>query len=123
MDIGQEIIVLRARNGWTQQQFAEQLKTTQRTVAAWEGGDSVPRKAMRVRIAQAFGLPDQYFLVEDGSQSGREEKRPGVEEQSGQKQELLDEISHILFRSGELISEEKKNLLMKTIHSIIEMPK
>ena len=48
-DIAQEIIILRAKNGWTQQMLAEKLGTTQRTIAAWESGVSSPRKTMRVR--------------------------------------------------------------------------
>ena len=61
-DISQELVILRARESWTQQQLAEKLDTTQRTVAAWESGASVPRKTMQVRIAKVFGLPENYFF-------------------------------------------------------------
>lgn len=61
-DIAQELVILRARESWTQQQLADKLETTQRTVAAWESGASVPRKTMQVRIAQVFGLPENYFF-------------------------------------------------------------
>ena len=43
-DIAQEIIILRAKHGWTQQMLAEKLGTTQRTIAAWESGVSSPRR-------------------------------------------------------------------------------
>lgn len=43
-DIAQEIIILRAKHGWTQQMLAEKLGTTQRTIAAWESGVSSPRE-------------------------------------------------------------------------------
>lgn len=62
MDISQEIVVLRANKSWTQQQLAEKLGTTQRTVASWESGISIPRKTMRVKLAVLFGLPENYFL-------------------------------------------------------------
>lgn len=61
-DIAQELVILRARESWTQQQLADKLETTQRTVAAWESGASVPRKTMQVRIAKVFGLPENYFF-------------------------------------------------------------
>ena len=63
-ELAQKIIVLRGKNDWTQQELAEMCGTTQRTVAAWETGRSIPRKAMLVRIARVFGLQDEYFLNE-----------------------------------------------------------
>lgn len=61
-NISDELVILRARNSMTQQQLADKLGTSQRTVAAWESGDSIPRKAMQVKIALLFGLPENYFL-------------------------------------------------------------
>ncbi len=60
-NIAREIVILRGKFGWTQQQLAEKLNTTQRTVAEWEAG-SIPRKARCVQLAKVFGLPDDYFL-------------------------------------------------------------
>ena len=60
--ISQEIVILRANKSWTQQQLAQKLGTTQRTVASWESGVSIPRKTMQVKIAQVFELPDNYFF-------------------------------------------------------------
>lgn len=77
INIGQEILVLRAEKGWTQQQFAEKLKTSQRTITAWEVGDSIPRKTMMVKIAQAFGLPPNYFLNLEAS--GTIDERVGTD--------------------------------------------
>lgn len=48
-DISQKLVILRARESWTRQQLADKLDTTQRTVAVWESGASVPRKTMQVR--------------------------------------------------------------------------
>ena len=72
MNIGQEILVLRAEKGWTQKQFADKLKTSQRTIAAWEAGNSIPRKTMMVKIAQVFGLPSNIFLDSEVSKSENE---------------------------------------------------
>ena len=75
-DIGQKIIVMRATTGMTQQALAKALDTSQRTVASWETGDSVPRKAMRVKIAQVFQMDDLYFLNqydEEGKLIGNDE--------------------------------------------------
>lgn len=74
-DISQELVILRARESWTQQQLADKLDTTQRTVAAWESGTSVPRKTMQVRIAKVFGLPENYFF--DTKTDERNERNGG----------------------------------------------
>lgn len=99
-DLAQEIIVLRGKNGWTQQELAEMCGTTQRTVAAWETERSIPRKAMLVRIARVFGLPDEYFLakvMQDTADSDFvAEFSKLLEQRSGlsysKKAELLDQV-------------------------------
>ena len=54
-DIAQEIIILRAKHGWTQQMLAEKLGTTQRTIAAWESGVSSP---LMQRMSTLLPEPD-----------------------------------------------------------------
>lgn len=73
-NIAQELVILRAGKSWTQKQLAEELGTSQRTVAAWESGASIPRKTTQVNIAKAFGLSDDYFLnVENNAPGERKE--------------------------------------------------
>ncbi len=73
-NIAQELVILRAGKSWTQKQLAEELGTSQRTVAAWESGTSVPRKTTQVNIAKAFGLSDDFFLdVENNAFDERKE--------------------------------------------------
>lgn len=62
-NIAQELVILRAGKSWTQKRLAEELGTSQRTVAAWETGASIPRKTTQVNIAKAFGLSEDYFLA------------------------------------------------------------
>ena len=112
MDIGQEIIILRAKHGWTQQQFAQKLNTTQRTVAAWESGESVPRKTLKVRIAQVFGLPDHHFLLEEADEQYKE---PGDD-----NSENVDKFEETLLRNLLGLSAEKKAKLRKAFQDIME---
>lgn len=73
-NIAQELVILRAGKSWTQKQLAEELGTSQRTVAAWESGTSVPRKTTQVNIAKAFGLSEDYFFnVENNAPDERKE--------------------------------------------------
>ena len=107
-DIAQEIIILRAKHGWTQQMLAEKLGTTQRTIAAWESGVSSPRKTMRVRIAQAFGLPDNYFLE-------RAEEEPA----QGQIEKIIKQIDGVLSESEQFGTEEGKRKILKRFQEVL----
>ena len=107
-DIAQEIIILRAKNGWTQQMLAEKLGTTQRTIAAWESGVSSPRKTMRVRIAQAFDLPDNYFL----------ERAEGGATQN-QIERIIERIDGVLSESEQFGTEEGKRKILKKIQEVL----
>ena len=107
-DIAQEIIILRAKHGWTQQMLAEKLGTTQRTIAAWESGVSSPQKTMRVRIAQAFGLPENYFLE-------RAEEEPA----QGQIEKIIKQIDGVLSESEQFGTEEGKRKILKRFQEVL----
>ena len=107
-DIAQEIIILRAKHGWTQQMLAEKLGTTQRTIAARESGVSSPRKTMRVRIAQAFGLPENYFLE-------RAEEEPA----QGQIEKIIKQIDGVLSESEQFGTEEGKRKILKRFQEVL----
>lgn len=107
-DITQDLIILRAKNGWTQQMLAEKLGTTQRTIAAWESGVSSPRKTMRVRIAQAFGLPENYFLE-------RTEEEPA----QGQIEKIIKQIDGVLSESEQFGTEEGKRKILKRFQEVL----
>ena len=107
-DIAQEIIILRAKNGWTQQMLAEKLGTTQRTIAAWESGVSSPRKTMRVRIAQAFDLPDNYFL--DRAEGGATQN---------QIERIIERIDGVLSESEQFGTEEEKRKILKKFQEVL----
>ena len=107
-DIAQEIIILRAKNGWTQQMLAAKLGTTHRTIAAWESGVSSPRKTMRVRIAQAFDLPDNYFL----------ERAEGGATQN-QIERIIERIDGVLSESEQFGTEEGKRKILKKFQEVL----
>lgn len=100
-DISQELVILRARESLTQQQLADKLETSQRTVAAWESGASVPRKTMQVRIAKVFGLPENYFF---------DAKKDGLNEG-----ETLSEELEVTEGLDQLSAEEQIGIIVKTL--------
>jgi transcriptional regulator with XRE-family HTH domain len=121
--ISQEILVLRAEKGWTQQQFAEKLKTSQRTVAAWEAGDSVPRKTMKVKIAQLFGLPSDYFLTSESEEAIEGQNGTGTdvnEYEIPREKGVLGDIENLVSSNYQGMDEEKKSQIMEAIQGILD---
>lgn len=120
MNIGQEILVLRAEKGWTQKQFADKLKTSQRTIAAWEAGNSIPRKTMMVKIAQVFGLPSNIFLDSEVSKS--ENERIESNEKNNYKLHKKNDIKGIesvVLNAYQEMGEENKNQFIETVKEIL----
>ena len=120
MNIGQEILLLRAEKGWTQQQFAEKLKTSQRTIATWEAGGSVPRKTMKVKIAQVFGLPPNHFL--DSESNGLIEDRIIIDQKNNgtaREKDVIEDIENIISSTYREMDEEKKSQVIESIQGIL----
>ena len=116
--IGSRIVVLRAEAGLTQHQLAEQLETSQRTVAAWEAGDSVPRKTMQVKIAQLFGLPNDYFFGLNPDDKGSDSELI-----SSSERKLINAVDNVISGAGIDVSEEKKKQIVASIQEILEVKK
>lgn len=53
--------------------MAEELGTSQRTVAAWESGASISRKTTQINIAKAFGVSEDFFNVKNNAPDKRKE--------------------------------------------------
>lgn len=109
-NLPQEILIQRSQKGWTQQKLAEQLGTTQRTIAAWESGSSTPRRAMLVKIAKAFDLPEDYFLNAPGAPAPEPAETSETSQQLKQVLDLLKQVS---------IPEEKKMQVIDSVSKIL----
>lgn len=57
-----ELICRRSEKGLTQKKLAKEMGVSTRTIMLWESGETLPRKAARVRLAALFDLPSDYFL-------------------------------------------------------------
>ncbi len=114
MNIGQEIIILRGSKGWTQQELAEKLQTTPRTIGAWESGASIPRNAMKVKIAEVFGLPKDYFLLDETETEETIEKQ-----QREEIQDVMEKLNQVLSNSENLISEEQKKECLESCYKVL----
>lgn len=112
MAFGEKMKQLRNEKGLTQQQLAEELNITKRTIINYEGGKSYPTTDALPRIAAFFGVgvnnlmdEQEEFIAEAGKQGGYRGKR-------GAKQ-LIAEVSG-LFAGGDL-SEPDKDAVMRAL--------
>ena len=72
--IGKNISSLRTEKQMTQQQLAEQLNYSDKTVSKWERGESLPDITVLKRLADYFGVSLDYLVEEiHGKDMGKHE--------------------------------------------------
>ena len=75
MKFGERIKDLRESQKYTQQQVADALGVTQRTLAYYESGERSPNKEMLVKIASFYHVtPDDLLTQEDSFELEAEER-------------------------------------------------
>ena len=65
MILADKIIALRKREGWSQEELAEQLGVTRQSVSKWEGAQSVPDIDRILMMARLFGVSTDYLLKDE----------------------------------------------------------
>ena len=62
MILADKIIDLRKKNGWSQEELAEQLSVSRQSVSKWESGMSVPDLNKIIAMSELFGVSTDYLL-------------------------------------------------------------
>ena len=62
MIFADKLIDLRKKNGWSQEELAEQLGVTRQSVSKWEGAQSIPDLDKIIRLSELFGVTTDYLL-------------------------------------------------------------
>lgn len=65
MILADKIIALRKKNGWSQEELAEQLGVSRQAVSKWEGAQSVPDLERVLRMAQLFNVSTDFLLKDE----------------------------------------------------------
>ena len=65
MILADKIIRLRKKNGWSQEELAEQLGVTRQSVSKWEGAQSIPDLDKIIRLSELFGVTTDYLIKDE----------------------------------------------------------
>lgn len=65
MILADKIINERKKNGWSQEDLAEQLSVSRQSVSKWEGAQAVPDIQKIIAMADIFGVSTDYLLKDN----------------------------------------------------------
>lgn len=100
--MGNFMAALRKANGYTQQQIADKLNVSNKTVSKWECDDGCPEISMLPAIAEIYGITvDELLRGEKANQSA--EKVPNTQKAEEQIKYLIQK-SMIKFNNNSIIS-------------------
>jgi putative transcriptional regulator len=65
-DLSNQIKVYRAMNNWTQEELAQHVGVTRKTINTIENGKFIPSAYLAIKIAKAFGVTvEDVFKIEE----------------------------------------------------------
>ena len=65
MILAEKITILRKRNGWSQEELAEQLGVSRQAISKWESAQSTPDLKRILAMAEAFGVSTDILLKDE----------------------------------------------------------
>ncbi|MBQ4537456.1 MAG: helix-turn-helix domain-containing protein [Lachnospiraceae bacterium] len=65
MILAEKIMMLRKKNGWSQEELAEQLEISRQSVSKWESGASIPDLDKVIKLSALFGVSTDYLLKDE----------------------------------------------------------
>lgn len=71
MILADKITDLRKKNGWSQEELANQLGVSRQAVSKWESASSIPDLDKIVKMSIIFGVSTDY-LLKDSLEAGRD---------------------------------------------------
>lgn len=65
MILADKIINERKKNGWSQEELAEQLSVSRQSISKWEGASAIPDIQKIIKMAEIFGVSTDYLLRDE----------------------------------------------------------
>lgn len=99
MILADKIILLRKKNGWSQEEFAEKMDVSRQSVSKWEGAQSVPELDKILLMSRIFGVSTD-FLLKDEIEEAEYVEEDGDDE-NGVRRVSMEEASAFLMATRE----------------------
>ena len=107
--IGEFLATLRRAHGYTQQEVADRLSVSNRTVSAWERGAAMPDILLLPALAELYGVTADEILA--GERNAEAAPRPALSEKSERKL-LKKKMNAFFMRSSILFGAYATGLLL-----------
>ena len=65
MILADKIMNERKKNGWSQEELAEQLSVSRQSISKWESAQAIPDIQKIIKMAELFGVTTDYLLKDD----------------------------------------------------------
>lgn len=96
MILAEKIILLRKKNGWSQEELAQQLAVSRQSVSKWEGGQSIPDLDKLLALSAVFGVTVDYLVKEELGENSIEYTEDGAELQETLPRITVEEANRFL---------------------------
>lgn len=96
MIFADKLIQLRKKNGWSQEDLAEQMDVSRQSVSKWEGAQSIPDIEKIIRLSKLFGVSTDYLLKDEIEENERTVPDEDKEEKSSVRRVTLEEAHNFL---------------------------
>ncbi len=93
MILADKIIMLRKKNGWSQEELAEKMDVTRQSVSKWESAQSTPDLAKILQLSGLFGVSTDYLLKDELEEA---EYTNDVQETSAVRRVSIEEANEFL---------------------------
>ena len=88
MILADKIINERKKNGWSQEELAEQLNVSRQSISKWESAQAIPDIQKIIKMAEIFGVSTDYLLKDELEPADIPERTP-TEVDSGVGEEYV----------------------------------
>ena len=99
MKLSEKIAGERKKQGWSQEELAEQLGVSRQAVSKWESGQSIPDLTKILKLSEVFGVTTDYLLKE--TEQGRSETQRNAAENTSEHSEYQDDETEEAMPHGE----------------------
>ena len=96
MILADKIIELRKKNGWSQEEFGEQIGVSRQAVSKWESMQTVPDINKIIAMAEVFGVSTDYLLKDEIETPEKEEVKEKPIESDTKRIVTMEEANQYL---------------------------